>query len=128
MIWSIVMDEASLMNVLTTAPPMAAFAMYLDYQNKGNVQRFDSLMEKQDVREKDLRSRYDKVISDLQQEKMDFKDDANAVRTTLSTKIEGINKQIDEMEKKFDRLLNVVDKIQEKLTELRIKDIARGNE
>jgi peptidoglycan hydrolase CwlO-like protein len=128
MLWSIAMDEASLMNLLTTAPPMAAFAMYLVYQNKGNVQRFDSLMEKQDVREKDLRSRYDKVISDLQQEKMDFKDDANAVRTTLSTKIEGINKQIDEMEKKFDRLLNVVDKIQEKLTELRIKDIARGNE
>ena len=120
------MDEASLMNLLTTAPPMAAFAMYLVYQNKGNVQRFDHLMEKQDVREQDLRSRYDKVISDLQQEKMDFKDDANLIRSNLAVKIEGINKQIDEMEKKFDRLLLVVDKIQEKITELRIKDIARG--
>ena len=28
------MDEASLMNLLTTAPPMAAFAGYLVYQNK----------------------------------------------------------------------------------------------
>ena len=120
------MDEASLMNLLTTAPPMAAFAGYLVYQNRGNVQRFDSLMQKSDERISDIRSRYDKVISDLQQEKMDFRDDANNIRTNLSTKIEGINKQIDEMEKKFDRLLIVIDKIQEKLTELRIKDIARG--
>ena len=87
------MDEASLMNLLTTAPPMAAFAGYLVYQNK-----------------------------------MDFKDDANLIRSSLAVKIEGINKQIDEMEKKFDRLLMIVDKIQEKLTELRIKDIARGGE
>jgi peptidoglycan hydrolase CwlO-like protein len=122
------MDEASLMNLLTTAPPMAAFAGYLVYQNRGNVQRFDSLMQKSDERISDIRSRYDKVISDLQQEKMDFRDDANNIRTNLSTKIESINKQIDEMEKKFDRLLLVIDKIQEKLTELRIKDIARGNE
>jgi peptidoglycan hydrolase CwlO-like protein len=126
MIWSVLMDEASLMNLLTTAPPMAAFAGYLVYQNRGNVQRFDSLMQKSDERIADIRSRYDKVISDLQQEKMDFRDDANNIRTNLSTKIEGINKQIDEMEKKFDRLLIVIDKIQEKLTELRIKDIARG--
>ena len=85
-------------------------------------------MQKSDERISDIRSRYDKVISDLQQEKMDFRDDANNIRTSLSTKIESINKQIDEMEKKFDRLLMVIDKIQEKLTELRIKDIARGNE
>tara|TARA_R110000744_G_scaffold160047_1_gene276267 strand:+ start:362 stop:742 length:381 start_codon:yes stop_codon:yes gene_type:complete len=126
MIWSILMDEASLMNLLTTAPPMAAFAGYLVYQNKGNVQRFDSLMEKQDVREQDLRSRYDRVIADLQQEKMDFKDEANHTKIDLGMKIEGIDKQLDEMEKKFDRLLANVDKIQEKLTDLRLKDIARG--
>ena len=120
------MDEASLMNLLTTAPPMAAFAGYLVYQNKGNVQRFDSLMEKQDVREQDLRSRYDRVIADLQQEKMDFKDEANHTKIDLGMKIERIDKQLDEMEKKFDRLLANVDKIQEKLTDLRLKDIARG--
>ena len=28
------MDEASLMNLLTTAPPMAAFAGYLVYQTE----------------------------------------------------------------------------------------------
>tara|TARA_X000001388_G_scaffold75486_2_gene70418 strand:+ start:1001 stop:1375 length:375 start_codon:yes stop_codon:yes gene_type:complete len=120
MIWSIVMDEASLMNLLTTAPPMAAFAGYLFYQNLGNVKRFDALMEKQDVREQDLRSRYDKVISDLQREKSDIKDEANNTKASLAIRIEGIDKQLDEMEKKFDRLIQTVDKIQEKLTELRV--------
>jgi len=120
MIWSIVMDEASLMNLLTTAPPMAAFAGYLFYQNLGNVKRFDALMEKQDVREQDLRSRYDKVISDLQREKSDIKDEANDTKASLAIRIEGIDKQLDEMEKKFDRLIQTVDKIQEKLTELRV--------
>ena len=65
MIWSIVMDEASLMNLLTTAPPMAAFAGYLFYQNLGNVKRFDALMEKQDVREQDLHSFPTRRSSDL---------------------------------------------------------------
>jgi phage shock protein A len=114
------MDEASIMNLLTTAPPMAAFAGYLFYQNLGNVKRFDELMEKQDKRENDLRSRYDKVISDLQLEKSQIKDEANETKTSLAIRIEGIDKQLDEMEKKFDRLINIVDKIQEKLTELRI--------
>tara|TARA_R100000149_G_C5789092_1_gene81478 strand:- start:3 stop:380 length:378 start_codon:yes stop_codon:yes gene_type:complete len=117
---SLIMDEASIMNLLTTAPPMAAFAGYLFYQNLGNVKRFDELMEKQDKRENDLRSRYDKVISDLQLEKSQIKDEANETKTSLAIRIEGIDKQLDEMEKKFDRLINIVDKIQEKLTELRI--------
>ena len=117
---SLIMDEASIMNLLTTAPPMAAFAGYLFYQNLGNVKRFDELMEKQDKRENDLRSRYDKVISDLQLEKSQIKDEANETKTSLDIRIEGIDKQLDEMEKKFDRLINIVDKIQEKLTELRI--------
>ena len=117
---SLIMDEASIMNLLTTAPPMAAFAGYLFYQNLGNVKRFDELMEKQDKRENDLRSRYDKVISDLQLEKSQIKDEANETKSSLAIRIEGIDKQLDEMEKKFDRLINIVDKIQEKLTELRI--------
>ncbi|HAW77311.1 MAG TPA: hypothetical protein DCW74_16440 [Alteromonas australica] len=122
---SLVMDEASIMNLLTTAPPMAAFAGYLFYQNIGNVKRFDELMEKQDLREQDLRSRYDKVISDLQLEKSQIKDEANNTKTALAIRIEGIDKQLDEMEKKFDRLILIVDKIQEKLTDLRI---SRGAE
>ena len=121
----LVMDEASIMNLLTTAPPMAAFAGYLFYQNIGNVKRFDELMEKQDLREQDLRSRYDKVISDLQLEKSQIKDEANNTKTALAIRIEGIDKQLDEMEKKFDRLILIVDKIQEKLTDLRI---SRGAE
>tara|TARA_B100000424_G_scaffold95905_2_gene72070 strand:+ start:5578 stop:5952 length:375 start_codon:yes stop_codon:yes gene_type:complete len=120
MFWSIAMDEASIMNLLTTAPPMAAFAGYLFYQNTLNVKRFDALMEKQDTREQDLRSRYDKVISDLQDEKSQIKDEANNTKTALAIRIEGIDKQLDEMEKKFDRLINTVDRIQEKLTELRV--------
>ena len=108
------MDEASIMNLLTTAPPMAAFAGYLFYQNIGNVKRFDELMEKQDLREQDLRSRQSQI-----------KDEANNTKTALAIRIEGIDKQLDEMEKKFDRLILIVDKIQEKLTDLRI---SRGAE
>ena len=125
MLWSVIMDETTVMNLLTTAPPMAALAGYLFYQNLGNVKRFDQLMDKQDAREADLRSRYDKVISDLQEEKMTIREHANEVQTRLVSRIDALDKQLDEVEKKFDRLILIIDKIQEKISELIIKDIAR---
>lgn len=120
-----VMDDASIMNLLTTAPPMAAFASYLFYQNLGNVKRFDALMEKQDVREGALRDRYDRVISDLQSEKSELKDEHHNGLQTLSSKFEAMDRQIQDVEKKMDRLLISLDQITSSLQDLKMKDIAR---
>ena len=56
---------------------------------------------------------------------MDIREQSNIVQTTLVSRIDALDKQLDEVEKKFDRLILIIDKIQEKISELIIKDIAR---
>ena len=72
----------------------------------------DTLNDKATEREDNLRSRYDKVITDLTTEK-------NVLQQQQQY-------ALDQLEKKVDALVTSVDNISQVVQELRMKDIARN--
>ena len=122
---AIIMDESSLIDLVINSSPLAGFAAYLVFQTKGMQKRFDQLNIKSEAREDGLRSRYDKVILDLQQEKQTLQLERQKAVQILTRKIESVDKQIVELEKKVDRVINGVDNMSQIVQELRLKDIAR---
>ena len=132
-----IMDEASLLDLLVNSSPLAGFAIYLVLQNKTMSKKVDEINDKSEARseaiterfearESNLRERYDKVISDLQLEKETLKDESQATISLLSSKLESLERQISDIEKKFDRIMVSLENLSNVVQELRIKDIARS--
>ena len=130
------MDEASLLDLLVNSSPLAGFAIYLVLQNKSmskkvdeindkSEQRSEAITDRFEAREQDLRARYDVVISDLQKEKEAIKDDSQATISLLSQKLDALERHIQDVEKKFDRVIVSLENLSNIVQELRIKDIAR---
>ena len=131
------MDEMNLVDLLVNSSPLAGFAIYLVLQNKAMSKKVDEINDKSETRseamterfearETNLRERYDKVISDLQVEKESLKDSSQATISLLSSKLESLERQIGEIEKKFDRIMTSIDNLSNVVQELRNKDIARS--
>tara|TARA_R110000824_G_scaffold123246_1_gene280939 strand:+ start:1068 stop:1478 length:411 start_codon:yes stop_codon:yes gene_type:complete len=131
------MDEMNLVDLLVNSSPLAGFAIYLVLQNKSMSKKVDEINDKSESRseamtdrfesrESSLRERYDKVISDLQLEKDSLKDESQATISMLSSKLESLERQIGEIEKKFDRIMASLENLSNVVQELRIKDIARS--
>tara|TARA_R100001594_G_scaffold143924_2_gene192457 strand:+ start:1414 stop:1842 length:429 start_codon:yes stop_codon:yes gene_type:complete len=137
MLWSsIIMDEASLFDLLVNSSPLAGFAIYLVTQNKSMSKKVDEINDKSEARsealttrfeerELALRDRYDKVITNLQVEKESIKDESQATITLLSNKLDALERHIQDVDKKFDQILNQLQNLTNTVQELRIKDIAR---
>ena len=130
------MDEMNLVDLLVNSSPLAGFAIYLVMQNKSMSRKVDEINDKSESRseamtdrfesrESSLRERYDKVISDLQLEKDSLKDESQATISMLSSKLESLERQIGEIEKKFDRIMAALDSLSNVVQELRLKDIAK---
>ena len=101
------------------------FAGYLIYQTKSMQSRFDLMSDKSEERITDLRARYDKVITDLQAEKSTLQADNQQSVTTLSSKLDMLERNLVELEKKLDRVILSLDNMSQIVQELRMKDIAR---
>ena len=110
------MDEGTLLDILINSSPLAGFAMYMVWQNKSMAKKMDemndksenrsvALTERFEAREDSLRARYDVVISGLQQEKEAIKDDSQTTINTLAGKIDSLERQLQDVEKKFDQIL-----------------------
>jgi len=130
------MNEASLIDLLVNSSPLAGFAIYLVTQNKSMSKKVDEINDKSEARsevlttrfeerELALRDRYDKVITNLQTEKESIKDDSQATITLLSNKLDTLERHIQDVDKKFDQILNQLQHLTATVQELRIKDIAR---
>tara|TARA_R100000664_G_C2731039_1_gene121609 strand:+ start:149 stop:556 length:408 start_codon:yes stop_codon:yes gene_type:complete len=130
------MDEASLFDLLVNSSPLAGFAIYLVTQNKSMSKKVDEINDKSEARsealttrfeerELALRDRYDKVITNLQVEKESIKDESQATITLLSNKLDALERHIQDVDKKFDQILNQLQNLTNTVQELRIKDIAR---
>ena len=130
------MDEATLFDLVVNSSPLAGFAIYLVLQNKSMTAKVDEINEKSEARseaitvrfeerEADLRSRYDKVISDLQIEKSQIKDDSQATIALLSQKLDTLERHISDVEKKFDQIIGTLQQLSNTVQELRVKDIVR---
>ena len=98
----------------------------VDEINDKSESRSEAMTDRFESRESSLRERYDKVISDLQLEKDSLKDESQATISMLSSKLESLERQIGEIEKKFDRIMASLENLSNVVQELRIKDIARS--
>lgn len=130
------MDEASLVDLVVNSSPLAAFAVYLVTQNRSmsakvdeindkSEQRSEALTERFETRESALRERYDLVISDLQKEKENIKDESQATIAILAKKLDALERHIQDVERKFDQIMGSLQQLSTTVQELRIKDIAR---
>ena len=130
------MDQASLIDLLFNSSPLMGFAIYLVVQNKAMTKKVDEINEKSEARSESLterfeqrelalRERYDVVISDLQKEKEAIKDDSQATIALLSQKLDALERHIQDVDKKFDQIINQLQALSTTVQELRIKDIAR---
>ena len=136
MLWTSIMDQASMIDILLNSSPLAGFAVYLVVQNKSMGKKVDEINDKSEARseaitnrfeerELALRDRYDKVISDLQTEKESIKDESQATIQLMSQKLETLERHIQDVEKKFDQIILSIQQLTNTVQELRMKDIAR---
>tara|TARA_R110000787_G_scaffold121189_2_gene232061 strand:+ start:6550 stop:6918 length:369 start_codon:yes stop_codon:yes gene_type:complete len=117
--------EQTFLDLVLNGGPLGLFAGYLIFQTKSMQSRFDSMSEKSESREDDLRTRYDKVITDLQAEKSSIQTENQQSVITLNSKLDLLERNLAELEKKLDRVILSLDNMSQIVQELRMKDIAR---
>ena len=114
--------EQTFLDLVLNGGPLGLFAGYLIFQTKSMQSRFDA---KSESREDDLRARYDKVITDLQAEKISIQTENQQSVITLTSKLDLLERNLTELEKKLDRVILSLDNMSQIVQELRMKDIAR---
>lgn len=117
--------EQTFIDLVLNGGPLGLFAGYLIFQTKSMQSRFDAMSEKSESREDDLRARYDKVITDLQAEKISIQTENQQSVITLTSKLDLLERNLTELEKKLDRVILSLDNMSQIVQELRMKDIAR---
>jgi len=99
--------EPDLLNLLVSGGPNVAFGMFLYWQYKEQQKRADEREAKNDVREKELRARYDKVIEGYMAKE-------DKLRETFGKEITEIDKRLVFLEQKTDQILEATQDIKSK--------------
>jgi hypothetical protein len=98
------MPEQDLFHLIMSGGANAAFAAFLWYQNREQQARADEREKKQELREKELRDRYDKVIVDMQARE-------DAMRTQIVKEINDLDKRMSLLEQKLEQITIIVNEI-----------------
>ena len=98
------MIEQDMLHLLMNGGANVGFAMFLLWQYKEQQKRADDREIKTDAKEKELRDRYDKVISDLQARE-------DAMRTEIVKEINDLDKRISLIEQKLEIIAKTVEEI-----------------
>jgi len=98
------MGQEQVLGLILEGAPNLAFAVFLLWQYKEQQKRADDRETKNEVREKELRDRYDKVIADLQARE-------DAIREELVKEISDLDKRMCLLEQKLDIISKVVEEI-----------------
>lgn len=101
------MPEQELIQILMNGGANVAFAAFLWYQNRDQQRRADEREAKSEIKEKELRDRYDKVILDLQARE-------DAIRQEIVKEINDLDKRLTLLEQKLEHISKVVDEIKAK--------------
>jgi hypothetical protein len=101
------MGTDQIISFLMQGGPNVAFAMFLLYQYKEQQKRADDRETKNEVREKELRERYDKIIGDLYARE-------DAMRNDIVKEISDLDKRMSLLEQKLDIINKVVEEIKAK--------------
>lgn len=98
------MPEQELIQILMNGGANVAFAAFLWYQNRDQQRRADEREAKAEVKEKELRDRYDAVILGLQARE-------DAMRQEIVKEISDLDKRLTLLEQKLEHISKVVDLI-----------------
>ena len=98
------MPEQDVIQILMNGGANAAFAAFLWWQNRDQQARADKREKKQELREQQLRDRYDKVITDLQARE-------DAIRTEIVKEINDLDKRMPLLEQKLEQITIIVNEI-----------------
>ena len=98
------MPEQEILSFLMNGAPNVGFAMFLLWQYKEQQKRSDAREKRYEAQMVDVRARYDKVISDMQ-------DKEDIMRQTLVKEINDLDKKVSLLEQKLDIICKVVDEI-----------------
>lgn len=98
------MPEQDLMHLIMNGGANAAFAAFLWWQNREQQARADEREKKQELREKELRDRYDKVIVDMQGRE-------DAMRNQIVKEINELDKRMSLLEQKLEQITIIVNEI-----------------
>lgn len=101
------MGTDQIISFLMQGGPNVAFAMFLLWQYKEQQKRADDRETKNEVREKELRERYDKIIGDLYARE-------DAMRNDIVKEISDLDKRMSLLEQKLDIINKVVEEIKAK--------------
>jgi len=101
------MGSDQIISLLMQGGPNVAFAMFLLWQYKEQQKRADDRETKNEVREKELRERYDKIIGDLYARE-------DAMRNDIVKEISDLDKRMSLLEQKLDIINKVVEEIKAK--------------
>jgi tRNA A58 N-methylase Trm61 len=101
------MPEQEVFQLLMNGGANVAFAAFLWYQNRDQQRRADEREAKSEIKEKELRDRYDKVILDLQARE-------DAIRQDIVKEINDLDKRLTLLEQKLEHISKVVDEIKAK--------------
>jgi seryl-tRNA synthetase len=98
------MPEQDIIHLLMNGGSNVAFAIFLYWQYIEQRKRADEREAKQDIREKELRDRYDKVISDMQARE-------DAMRNEIVKEINDLDKRMSLLEQKLEQITTIVNEI-----------------
>jgi hypothetical protein len=101
------MVEQDLINLLMNGGSNAAFGLFLWWQYKEQQKRADDREAKQEVKERELRERYDKVIEGYQTKE-------TQTRESITKEVQDIDKRLAILEQKVDRMNDSIDEINQK--------------
>ena len=99
--------EPDIMQLFMSGGANFAFGVFLYMQNKDLQKRADAREAKQEQKEEELRSRYDKVIKDLQTKE-------ETMRKELVKEVTDMDKQLSLLEQKVDMVSTIVQEIKAK--------------
>lgn len=96
--------EEQLVHLLLNGGANLAFGLFLYKQNAEIQRRADEREAKQEAKEKELRDRYDRVISEMQSRE-------DTMRRELVSEINDLEKKVTVLEQKLEHIMKIVDEI-----------------
>lgn len=103
--------EQDILQLFLSGGSNVAFAGFLWYQYKEQQRRADEREQKAEIRERDIRDRYDRVIADYQKKEDDTRkelvseiNDLDKRMALVEQKLDGVNIIVQDIKSKFLRI------------------------
>ena len=124
------MGETQIIELLINGGAQGCFAAFLLWQFFYQQKRLDARDKRSEAREDSLRDRYEKDQVQLRARYDDvirmYQDKEEKIRESIVTEISKLDLQMDQVEKKVDELASRLQSLSESVQELKLRESARS--